>query len=308
MRALITGATGFIGSHLTRILLAQGASLAILKRTNRPAARIHDLLPHVTPIIGDLQHIEQIEAPVMAFKPDVIFHLGWHGVDNTQRDNPEQVYINLHGSMALVELAIKAGCKTFIGLGSQAEYGVHTQQIDEHTPTLPVTLYGTVKLCVSLLAQQRLLSTSTRFVWLRVFSVYGPGDHPNTLISYLIRTLLKREKPKLTPGEQLWDYLYVEDAAHAIYQTFLTPDASGIFNLGSGEVQTIRYAAETIRDIIDPNLPLGIGDVLYQDNQIMHLHANINRLQKVTDWKPQTPLQTGLKRTIESVKNDPWPL
>jgi UDP-glucose 4-epimerase len=119
------------------------------------------------------------------------------------------------------------------------------------------------------------------------------------MIPTLIQSLLQRQRPALTPGTQLWDYLYVEDVARAIARVALDPAATGIFNLGSGSPQTVRSIAEQVRDAIDPHLPLGFGDVPFRPDQVMHLQADTRRLSQTTGWTPQVQLGEGLQRTIE---------
>jgi nucleoside-diphosphate-sugar epimerase len=119
------------------------------------------------------------------------------------------------------------------------------------------------------------------------------------LIPSVIRRLLASERPQLTSGEQKWDYLYVEDAAEAIYQAAITKRAEGIFNLSSGEAHTVRKLVEQIRNIINPSIPLGFGEIPSPLDQIMHLQADISKLREATGWTPQTSLEEGLRRTIE---------
>ena len=111
--------------------------------------------------------------------------------------------------------------------------------------------------------------------------------------------VLARDKPSLTPGEQCWDYLYVEDAAEALYQLALNPGAEGLFILGSGEAPSVRTIAECIRDMINPKSPLGFGEVPYRSDQVMRLQADISRLRREIDWQPRTSLETGLRQTVE---------
>jgi UDP-glucose 4-epimerase len=297
MRALITGATGFVGSYLVRKLVKEKANVAILMRHNSNTWRIADILPYVKIIHGDLTDIKQSSKDIYSFKPEIIFHLAWYGVGNRYRNDPSQIQ-NLHGSLDLLTIAKELGCQSFVGLGSQAEYGCYSKTIMEDFPTQPTTLYGVTKLSVCLLAQKLSEIFGIRFVWLRLFSSYGPMDDPNWLISYIILSLLRGEKPSLTLGEQLWDYLYVEDAVEAIWRVAITHEAQGIFNLGSGEAHAVKNIVEKIRCLINPNLPLGFGEVPYRPDQIMLLLADISRLRQSTGWSPQINLDEGLKRTV----------
>ena len=298
MRALVTGATGFIGSYLTELLVRQGEPVAVLCRPGSNTWRIREVLPQVTQISGDLLDLPAVASQIRDFAPDTVFHLAWYGVGNSYRNDEDQVDKNLYSSLALARLARDLGCATWLGIGSQAEYGPQNRAIDETAPANPTTLYGTAKLCVYLLLRQLLAGSRTRLVWMRLFSSYGPKDNPEWMIPYLIQSLLRGEKPALTAGEQKWDYLYVSDVARALYLAGVTTAAAGVFNVGSGRAETLRSIIERIRDYIDPELPLGFGQVPYRPDQVMHLQADTSRLQEQTGWQPQVGLADGLRQTI----------
>lgn len=298
LRILLTGATGFLGSHVARYLLACNCHVAALVRSPANSWRIADILPDFHVISGNLADLSNVADEINAFAPEVTIHLAWYGVGNRYRNNPQQV-TNLHASLNLLEVVRAAGCHSWVGLGSQAEYGICNQAVSEELPTNPVTMYGVTKLCSCLLTQQLCDLHGMRFVWLRLFSAYGPADSPGWMIPYVILTLLHGKRPALSAGEQRWDYLFVEDAAEVIYRVAVKPDVQGVFNLGSGEAHTVRSIVERIRDLIDPQLPLGFGEVPYRPDQIMHLQADISRLREATGWSPQLGLEDGLRRTVD---------
>jgi len=298
VRVLLTGATGFIGSALLRRLLADGRhEVAALLRPGTDPWRITDLLDRTRRITGALDDLEAARPQVAAFAPEAVLHLAWFGVGNALRNDTRQV-ANIAATVALVELARDLGARHWIGLGSQAEYGPCGGPITEETPTRPTTLYGITKLSAGLLARHLCAEAGMRFAWLRVFSTYGPADDPAWMIPYLILRLLRGERPALTAGEQLWDYLHVDDAAAAIARVLEAPGAAGLFNLGSGTADTIRAIVERVRDRIDPGLPLGFGEVPYRPDQVMRLQADVSRLREATGWTPVVPLGEGLDRTV----------
>jgi len=307
VRCLVTGATGHIGSHLVRYLLEQGVEVAALVRpTTSNLWRIEDILYCLHIIKGDLSNIDQSRAVIQEFAPETVIHLGWRGVSSGYRNDTAQITQNLSGSLKLWELAQESGCRKWIGLGSQAEYGPLNRVLTEDLPTRPVTTYGVAKLCLGLLSERLCEAYGIGFAWLRFTAAYGPMDDYNHMIPELILKLLRGEKPSLTPGEQRWDYLYVQDVVEAIWQAATTSEAQGIFNLGSGEAYTIRSIAERIRDLIDSNLPIGFGEVPYRPDQIMHLQADISRLREATGWSPQVSLEEGLGRTVKWFRENRW--
>jgi len=295
VKILITGATGFIGAHLVRRLAREDVQMALLIRPGSNLWRIEPLPKDITIISGSMGDLPA--ASIDYFKPETVIHAAWHGVTNQHRNDPAQIEENLIPTVKLIEAARDAGCRAFIGLGSQAEYGPLNKKISENDPTEPTTLYGATKLAACLLTRQLCSQFGMHWAWLRVFSTYGPLEDLSWMIPYLIRSLLKGEKPALTACEQRWDYLFGPDAADAIWAVTQS-QATGLFNLGSGRTESLRKIVETMRDLIDPKLPLGIGEVPYRPDQVMHLEADIARLSKATGWKPATSLEEGLKQTV----------
>jgi len=298
MRTLITGATGFLGSYLAERLVRASAKVAVLVRPQSDPWRIRDILSEMTCIVGDLDHVRRLRAEIAAFAPEVVFHLAWAGVGGASRNEPFQVDRNLASTVNLAGLAKEIGCRAFVGLGSQAEYGPCQEAIREETPTHPTTLYGAAKLSAYHLCRVMLAASHVRFAWVRLFSCYGPKDNPEWMLPGLIRTLAEGGRPALTGGEQRWDYIYVADAARAVQLVGECERAEGVLNLGSGQPHVLRSIIEEVRDLMDPSLHLGFGEIPYRPDQVMHLEADISKLRHATNWSPETGLTQGLTETV----------
>ena len=299
MKVLLTGASGFVGSYVLRRLLAEsGVEVAAVVRRPEEAWRIRDELGRTRTFALGLDEPEKLRAALGDFRPTHVVHLAWAGVLGRNRNDAAQ-HVNVFHSMRLLELALDAGATHFVGLGSQAEYGPCQARIDETTPTAPTTLYGAAKLSTSLMASRLCEQRGARFAWLRLFSSYGPQDSPEWMIPYLALKLLHRERPAVTAAEQLWDYVFVDDAAAAVVAVTRSPSASGVFNLGSGTAPRLRDIIERVRDAIDPSLPIGFGEVPYRPDQVMHLEADIGRLARATGWGPKVGLDEGIRRTVD---------
>jgi UDP-glucose 4-epimerase len=299
MRVLLTGAGGFVGAAvLGELLQSPAADVCVLARRPDESRRIADLLPRTHVVAADLADQTAVGDALRRFAPTHLIHAAWSGVSGSRRNDPDQ-HVNVHRTMQLLQLALTSGVRHFVGLGSQAEYGPCAERIDETTPTRPTTMYGAAKLAACVMGSRMCDVSGARFAWLRLFSSYGPGDHPDWMIPYVIRTLLRGERPSVTAAEQRWDYLYVKDAATAVVAAAHEPAAHGIFNLGSGTAVPLRSIIERIRDEIDTALPIGFGDIAYRPDQVMHLEANVDRLRGVTGWSPTTPLGEGLRATVE---------
>ncbi|MFH1055296.1 MAG: NAD-dependent epimerase/dehydratase family protein [Candidatus Altiarchaeota archaeon] len=303
MRALISGGTGFVGSHLVRRLVGDGWDVSILVRRESDTWRIKDVLRDVAVVYGDLRKLSDCEEKIKSLKPEALFHLAWHGAgSNKDANNIGQVFDNIDGSLKLVKACGETGCSCMVGLGSVLEYGNYSIPVKEDGIATPKTLYGTAKYATGVIAERLCAQYDMRFSWLRLFWSYGPADIETRMIPYVITRLLKGETPSLTEGRQKWDYIYIDDAVNAVISAAENQKANGFFNLGSGQAYTVRHVAEKARDLINPNLKLGLGKIPYAPGQIMHLEADINSLRTATGWSPKVELADGLASTISWYK------
>jgi UDP-glucose 4-epimerase len=296
-RVFVTGASGFVGSAVVRALVAQGREVAVLLRASSSPQRLQDCLDRLRIVRADLQGVEAVSRDIADFAPDAVLHLGWEGVKGAERNSPVQAS-NIASSLALFRIAAECGCQAFVGMGSQAEYGPAPGKLDESAPTRPTTVYGAAKLSTCLMLDRLGAANGQPFAWLRLFSSYGPGDDPSWLLQYLARMLLSGQRPALTAAQQVWDYIHVDDVAGAVIAA-MDSRAQGVFNLGSGQAHKLEHIITTLRDLVDPGLPLGFGEVPYRPDQVMHLEADIGRLTAATGWRPQVPLDTGLRQVVD---------
>jgi nucleoside-diphosphate-sugar epimerase len=295
-RIFVSGANGFVGAAVVRRLAQSGHDVAALVRQSSDRGRLSGIPGLVEFVEGDLDQPDVIGDHLRRFSPTIVVNLAWHGVKNGDRNNPLQLR-NLALTLDLYRECAELGVEHFVGIGSQAEYGPHPAKIDEKCLARPTTLYGAVKLALSHILERLTAADGVGFSWLRLFSSYGPSDDPTWLIPYLILRLLRGEHASLTKGEQVWDYIYIDDVARAVLAV-VEKRAQGVFNVGSGEAVPLRSVFLTIRDLIDPSVELALGEIPYRVDQVMHLEADISRLFLATGWRPSTPIRAGLEQTI----------
>ncbi len=293
---VITGATGFIGAAVLTELLARDARVTALLRAESDLSRLATLRGFETLRYSRLSDPELVRT-LGSSKPDVFIHCGWRGVGGSERNEAFQITENLPATLEAVELAAATGCRQWIGVGSQAEYGNQNCRISEDAPLRPTTIYGKAKLAAGVAAMALCESRGLAGIWLRIFSTYGPGDAPNWFIPYVIQEFLHGRVPKLTRCEQLWDYLYVTDAARAVV-AIANGTLAGIYNVGSGKSRPLRDYVEAIRSELETSQEPTYGAEPYRPDQVMHLEADISRLTEATGWRPQFDLTEGIRATV----------
>jgi nucleoside-diphosphate-sugar epimerase len=298
MRLLITGASGFVGAKCLALALADGHEVAATVRPQSPARRLAPFAGRYERLTLELSDRAALTAALAKFRPDAIVHLAWAGVANAARFDRTQITENIDAACALVEAGAAAGCKAFIGTGSQGEYGAGSAMHEDSLPE-PTTLYGAAKVATLYLTRQLAVQSDMRHAWLRLFSTYGPDDNEGWLIPTLITKMLRGERPQTTLGTQYWDWLYIDDVARGVLAAATSPTAGGVFNLGSGEAIQVRGAVEMIRDLAAPDMELVFGEIPFRPDQVMHMQANIERLKAATGWAPQVPFAAGIAQTVD---------
>jgi len=298
MKLLITGAAGFVGAELIRQALTAGHDVVALVRSRAAAVRLDVVHPQLAIVEADLRAAEEVRSVLESHRPDAIAHLGWSGVANHARFDRSQILDNLNASCQLLESGVAAGIRKFVGVGSQGEYGRLDGRIDERHLPEPTTLYGATKAATMFLTRQLAAQANIEFAWLRLFSTYGPDDNQGWLIPSLTRDMLAGRRPKTTHGTQRWDYLFVADAARGILAAAVTPGATGIFNLGSGEAVTVRSVIEAVRDFAAPNMELIFGEIPFRPDQVWHMEADNTRLKEATGWSPKVNMRDGIAETV----------
>jgi UDP-glucose 4-epimerase len=299
MRCLVTGASGHLGSYLTRLLVSRGVEVTVLVRPTSDIWRLEGILDRIRLIRGGLEDPAAAAKELGAAAADTVFHLAWSGTTLDRRNCPSALIDNVTGSLEFYRLCRQAGCRCWIGIGSQAEYGPQTMRLSEDMLPRPDSLYGISKLYLGRLLAALCEQSGVRFVWLRLLASYGPKDDPRHLIPSVIEQLLAGVRPSLTEGNQLWDYLYVEDAAEAIYSGAILPSVTGFYNLGSGRPETVRSIVERLRNMIDPALSLGFEERPAVPQTAETVYGDITKLHAATGWYPQTHLEDGLCKTLE---------
>lgn len=252
-----------------------------------------------------LEELREFSKDVNAQPQDAVFyHLGWSGTFGKLRNDAKLQQKNVEYTLDAVRLAARLGCKRFIGVGSQAEYGRVDGRLTPDTRTAPENEYGRAKLAAGIESRALCGRLGLSHAWVRVLSVYGPYDGMNTMIMSVISGLLKGSRVPLTRGEQVWNYLFSEDAAKELYLLGDRAADGEVYILaGSGEQSLKEYVLELCRTVGADEELLGFGDVPYGVKQVMYLTADIEKTCKATGYTPDTAFADGIAKTVRWIKS-----
>lgn len=288
--ALVTGASGFIGSALVRRLRDAGAVVHCVSRKPRISES-----PGVRWWNADLADPDSLKAVLDAAEPETVFHLA--GITSAAR-GPEKVLPILHANLVttvnLLVATTGRPVRRLLLAGSLEE-----PQPDGSWP-VPSSPYAAAKSGAAMYARMCHALYRTPVVSLRLFMVYGPAQPDvSKLVPYVIRSLLRRESPALSTGMRAVDWVYVDDVVDAFLAAATAENVDGeTFDVGSGQLTTVREIVERLAGIIDAGTSLKFGIVPERALEQVRV-ADVVRTADRLGWRAQTPLDRGLQQTVD---------
>lgn len=295
-KAIVTGASGFIGRHLINTLTCAGVEVwAVVRRKGLRIEGVH----MVYCSLGDIKRLPELirERDFHCF-----YHLAWEGSSGDARKDYVLQLENARNCAASAEAASAMGCRRFIGTGSvtQLMYRDYLNQ-DGSTPD-PVTCYAIGKMAGEYLARCVCTAANVEFIWTYISNFYGVGDHTQNFINFLIRSYMRETPPALTPGKQLADFMYVTDVAQALCCLGDTGRSGSTYYVGYGEPRPLCTFVSEIRDLVSPGTETGLGAIPFRGMNVDFDACNLSKLQEDTDFRPSVPFVEGIKKTYTWLK------
>lgn len=312
---LVLGASGFIGRWVSRYLSVAGAELHLGVRSAErmeSLAREYGIRGH--PVVIDLDRDGSLEAALRGCQPAIVFNLTGYGVAREESDPGKAQRINADSVGHLVsDLVGGTAARGWSGLrlvqaGSVLEYGPVGGDLDEGTVARPDTVYGRSKLEGTAHVVEAVTRGTLDAVVARLFTVYGPGEHPGRLLPTLIAARKTEGPVPLTLGTQQRDFLWVGDVASGLLRLGATPASfpavpamapEPILNLCTGRLTEVRsFVCEAAALLGIPEKRLGFGLRSDPRVELEHAPATVSRLRARLGWVPGTTPREGIRRTL----------
>ncbi len=300
-RVLLTGATGFVGANLARVLAdREGVSVVAALRRGSNAWRIKDLAGRVETVVLDVTDERSVNECMTAAHPTHVVHCAAYGVNAAQQEVAAALDVNLHGPLRLLHAAAKVSVKRFVHLGSCFEYGDKPGRIKEDAVPEPTAIYGSTKAAAAILLRERAAALGIETVILRPFGLWGPLEPAHRLVPQIIAACHARQPLDLTACEQVRDYTFVMDMAGWIARIALTEGTLpfDVINLGSGgEVVLKDFVLRIARALGGENL-MRFGVLPYRPREMRSLVADTKRAEVVLGRLELTPIEEGLQQML----------
>lgn len=286
MTFFITGASSFIGVELCRYLSDNGHRVIAMSRRENEHLEEIKKDGHLQVFRADMQSLFDKAKGISA---DVFIHLAWAGTTHEDRNNLSIHEENVRLSLECVKLAKQMGCQLYVDAGSQAEYGIVPGVLTEDTLCNPITAYGKGKLKMYKESSILTKKLGLKYIHLRILSVYGENDHDETLIKTALKKLKANEPIEMRSGGQMWNYVYVKDAARqiaelSIYAINDKDFRQEIYNVASNDTRKLQSFIMEMKEIIGSSSNLSFG----RYNQLLDVNLNPDTKKTSAIVKPLT--------------------
>lgn len=301
---LVTGATGFIGSCLTRALVAKNKKVSIITRNKELNWRLKDIASKINIYECDLRS-KELENVILKIKPDYIFHLAAYG-SLPQEDKIDLIIdINLKGTINLIQALKNIKFRLMINTGSSSEYGIKNVKMNEDDVITPINDYGVIKSAQTLYCQKEGVKENLPIITLRLFSPYGYFENKSRLIPTLILNAINNKPISLSSPNNVRDFIFIEDVCDAYLKATEKVFKKGeIINIGMGKQQKTKKIAENVLKLAKSKSRLIWNTISNQKRQVEPeiWEADITKAETVLNWVPRYSLVEGLSKTIDWFK------
>lgn len=301
MNILITGSTGFIGSHLAHQLSKPNHRLILLKRIKSNPWRLSDIAKKL--IFYDIDSLNILKKVFEENKIDLIIHLATKYVklEKTPDEIKQMNEVNIHFPSLLLSFAVGNQVKYFINTGTCFEHKLTGKKITEKTPAQAYNYYAATKLAFEEILKYFASQNKIRAITLKLFYPYGEKDNEK-IIPLIIKSFIKGETLFVTKGEQKLNFTYVGDIIDAYMQTikFITSTKYvhyENFNIGNNRSYTLGQLIAIIEKISGKPNKINLGALPYAKNEIMSTVCDCNKAKKMLHWSPKTDIFSGLSKT-----------
>lgn len=306
MRVLLTGATGFVGSHVAQLLVRHGHEVHALVLPGDAEEQLakERLGPEGSAVVrvrGDLLDLASYAAVLERERFEACVHLGWYA--NPKDYLSARVNVDLlNASAQLGARLVDLGCRRVLMAGTCFEYDVAFGLLSETTALGPRHLYSTCKRALFEVMSHLTAGTATSFAWTRLFFLYGPHESRGRLVPAVIDSLLAGREARVTTGEQIRDFMHVADAAAGIVHVLEDDALSGPVNVATGQPVRVREVVETIAGALDAKGRVAWGAIEARPNDPSFVCADVTKLRQ-SGFRPNFDLASGLADTIAWSKN-----
>lgn len=301
-KVVVTGANGFIGSRLCRELSDQGASvIAVVRNPEENIIAIKDI-SGLKIVYCDLSSFRTLSSYIEDRDIDAFYHLAWVGSAGPLRGDDTIQINNVQYTCDTVRACHDIGCKRFIFASSIMEYEIAALMETTDSPGIN-TLYSSAKIAADYMARTIAANLGVEYIRTVISNIYGPGEISPRLVNTSIRKMLRGERCSFSPGEQMYDFIYIEDAVKAFVAIGDKGNNNGTYYIGSLNPRPLKEFLIELRDVVAPGLEIGLGDIPFGGVSLGYDEFDINAVKNDTGFIPSVSFTDGVRNTMRWIQN-----
>lgn len=306
-KAIVTGATGFVGKFLVRELIKQDIDVIAIVRKNTKNRSVLDNLP-VRIVECNIEDYRTFPELISDCDIDVVFHIAWQGVSDSDAKSQAIQMQNLQSTLDLIDAMHKMRIKTFVGCGSMHEAESLVEMAEDKVISNLGYMYKSAKTSAHWMGKAKAGNYGIRFFW-PLINTYGEEESSARLVNTVIRKIFNGESPDLSDGMQYYDFVHVSDVAHAL---FLIAD-KGVdgtnYVIGSGDAKPLKEFLIEIGRVVNrmhdgPDVPLGFGKITSNVVCLPQVTFDVKKLKNDTGFEPEISFEEGIERTARWILSE----
>jgi nucleoside-diphosphate-sugar epimerase len=300
-KAIVTGANGFLGCALCNELSNQGIEvIAVVRNKNVDISKIQHI-DNLKVVYCDLSNFKHLADVITERDADVLFHLAWAGSAGPLRGDIDVQLKNIQYTCDTVKACADLNCKKFVFAASIMEYEIETLMTSDDAPGIN-TLYCSAKVAADYMTRTLAGALGISYIRAVISNIYGPGEVSPRLINTSLRKLLSGEHCAFSPGEQIYDFIYITDAAKAFVALGRNGIANRTYYIGSQSPKPLKEFLCEMRDQVNPSLEIGLGEIPFNGISLTYKEFDIFAVKNDTGFIPEVSFDEGITSTINWIK------
>lgn len=300
-KVIVTGANGFIGSALCKELSSQGIEVIAVVRSKYACIDTIQNLPGIRIVYCELINFKNLEEVIPVRDADALYHLAWIGSAGFLRGDYQIQMDNVQYTCDTVRACAAMNCKRFVFASSIMEYEIEAFMKEDDTPGIN-TLYCSSKLAANYMARTIAASLGISYIRAVISNIYGPGERNPRLINTSLRKLLHGEHCAFSAGSQIYDFIYITDAAKAFVAVAGKGIANRTYYIGSLSPRPLKDFLCEMRDQVNPNIKIGLGELPFTGISLSYKEFDIEAVKNDTGFVPSVDFAQGIRNTIKWIQ------